>query len=121
MKAKSLSRASAAASGPTTVFVTWKVPGALAMSAVLLRVTLVDTRSPMVRVLVSVLPTAKTGLPQAYPEGAGDAWPVSSDRVTTVPLGKVPWKVLVLPILMLRTAVPERPSALSVPGACQPV
>ncbi len=30
--------------------------------------------------------------------------------------GEGSWKVLVLPILMLRTAVPERPSALSVPG-----
>ena len=74
----------------------------------------------MVTVFVVVLPTAKTGFPQAYPEGVGEAWPVSSDRVTTVPLGKVPWNVLVLPMLMFRTAVPERPSALSVPGACQP-
>ena len=116
MKVNSLSPVCA----PVTVFVTWKVPGALATSAVLLRVALVDTRSPMVSVLVVVLPTAKTGFPQVYPEGAGEAWLVSSDRVTTVPLGKVPWNVLVLPILMSRTAVPERPSALSVPGACHP-
>ena len=58
--------------------------------AALFSVTAVDFWSSTVRVLMFWPPTVKVGAPHTRPAGVVEAVAVSSLRVKTVPVGKVP-------------------------------